>query len=195
MHWLYTKREVTLYIMRTVRPVLSQGRQNVPWMDAHFVVLGWQCVQGATKCAVKGAHFVLGDKLCRGDKMCRNRVASVQCAIHNYTNVLHYFDQSCDTIMYVIWIMWHYFVCYKVMYSHEVVMTFWTSTVEFWGQVRLNRQCLVIIYAILSKTLQYLLSQILEKDDLLFYVVVCRLANLQYKIISKIVFSSLLQCF
>ena len=29
-------------------------------------------MQGATKCAVKGAHFVVGDKLCRGDKMCRN---------------------------------------------------------------------------------------------------------------------------
>ena len=29
-------------------------------------------MQGATKCAVKGAHVVAGDKLCRGDKMCRN---------------------------------------------------------------------------------------------------------------------------
>ena len=30
-------------------------------------------MQGATKCAVKGAHVVAGDKLCRGDKMCRNK--------------------------------------------------------------------------------------------------------------------------
>ena len=58
--------------MRTVRLVFSQGRQNVPWTATHFVAFGRQCVQGATKCAVKGAHFVVGDKLCRGDKMCRN---------------------------------------------------------------------------------------------------------------------------
>ena len=29
-------------------------------------------MQGATKCAIKGAHFVADDKLCRGDKMCCN---------------------------------------------------------------------------------------------------------------------------
>ena len=32
-------------------------------------------MQGVTKCAVKGAHFVACDKLCRGDKMCRNKPA------------------------------------------------------------------------------------------------------------------------
>ena len=51
---------------------LSLGRQNVPWTAAHFVALGRQCMQGATKCAVKAARFVADDKLCRGDKMCRN---------------------------------------------------------------------------------------------------------------------------
>ena len=56
---------------------VSQGWQNVPWTATHIVALGWQCVQGATKCAVKGAHFVAGDKLCRGDKMCRNRSSSL----------------------------------------------------------------------------------------------------------------------
>ena len=29
-------------------------------------------MHSATTCAVKGAHVVAGDKLCRGDKMCRN---------------------------------------------------------------------------------------------------------------------------
>ena len=67
--------------MGTVHPVLSQGRQ---------------CVQGATKCAVKGAHLVAGDKLCRGDKMCCNMyVWSISSPIdaaseHNCTKLAFY---------------------------------------------------------------------------------------------------------
>ena len=52
-------------------------------------------MQGATKCAVKGAHFVAGDKLCRGDKMCRNK----RDAMHWPTGIWFALDDDCG--MYV----------------------------------------------------------------------------------------------
>ena len=67
MQWLYIYQTRGNIVYTPL--VFSHGRQNVPWTATHIVAFGWQCVQGATKCAVKGAHFVTCDKLCRGDKM------------------------------------------------------------------------------------------------------------------------------
>ena len=63
---------ITWWILSLSLSLSLLGRQNVPWTATHFVALGRQCMQGATKCAVKAARFVVDDKLCRGDKMCRN---------------------------------------------------------------------------------------------------------------------------
>ena len=63
-------------------------------------------MQGSTKCAIKGAHFVPGDKLCRGDKMCGNKSFKEHAAAVDYVdrynvNVIY---QAINKLKGTIWV-------------------------------------------------------------------------------------------
>ena len=91
-----------LILPLTLSLSLSLSRSGDKMCRERLHVLSPSGVQGATTCAIKGAHFVTNDKLCRGDKMYRNRNSLLYRLISSRENSVHFLQLMQFTILHFL---------------------------------------------------------------------------------------------